>query len=321
MTDDGVIFVSIDEHEVGQLRRLLDEVFGETNFITDLIWQSRTSISDDLEVSLNHNHTLVYSRLRAHLKFWGEPLRESEYANHDGDPRGPWKLVPLDANKPGGDTLYPVINPETGAEHWPPAGRSWAVNRATMRSLMEDGRVKFGIRGDSSPKRKLFLQERVERGDSRTPSSLLLDAGTTKHGSAEVAHLFGKKRVFNYPKPVSFVRRLIQYGAGGDQDAIIMDFFAGSGTTAHAALDVNAEDRGLRKFILVQLPEPLPLGHLEGAATIADAAKMRIDLAGEKIQQERGVFGSALDIASGPTNLPTPTSPSGNYQVISNQRY
>src|SRR5690606_26725067 len=110
--------------------------------------QSRTSISDDLEVSLNHNHTLVYSRSRVNLKFWGEPLRESEYSNPDDDPRGPWKLVPLDANKPGGDTLYPVINPDTGVEYWPPAGRSWAVNRDTMRSLMDDGRIKFGIRGD-----------------------------------------------------------------------------------------------------------------------------------------------------------------------------
>lgn len=295
LREDGVLFASIDEHEVAQLRRLLDEIFGEANFVTDLIWQSRTSISDDLEVSLNHNHVLVYSRSRSKIRFWGEPLRDSEYKNPDNDPRGPWKLVPLDANKPGGDTLYPVLNSATGQEYWPPEGRSWAINSSSMRELMEDRRVMFGIRGDSAPKKKLFLNERLARGDSRTPSSLLLDAGTTKDGSEEIASLFGKKKVFDYPKPVSLLERLIRYGASGEKDAIVLDFFAGSGTTAHAVLKSNASDNAQRRFIVVQLPEPLPAGRLDGADTISDASRLRIALAGDKIQENNGLLQSNDD--------------------------
>lgn len=289
LSNDGVIFVSIGMDEAGNLRRLLDEIFGEANFVTDLIWQSRTSISDDLEVSGNHNYTLVYSRKRNLLKFWGEPLNSNEYKNPDDDPRGPWKLVPLDANKPGGDTLYAVKNPETDVEFWPPQGRSWAIGPRSMQQLIDDGRVKFGLKGDSAPKKKLFLNERIARGDTRTPSSLLLDAGTTKDGSNETSALFGAKKVFDYPKPVSLLKRLIRYGTHGTPNAIVLDFFSGSGTSAHATMQLNAEDGGNRRHIQVQLPEPVPGGGAArkiGFETISEAAQERIRRAGEKIQED-----------------------------------
>ncbi|GAA1733598.1 site-specific DNA-methyltransferase [Microbacterium paludicola] len=295
----GVLFVTIGDTEVANLRRVLDEVFGEKNFVANIVWQARTSISDDLEISPNHNHVLVYSRDRDQLRFWGEALRSEEYSNSDNDPRGPWKLVPLDANKPGGDTLYEVVNPETGQGYWPPQGRSWAINRHAMQALLEDGRIKFGLRGDSAPKRKLFLDERIARGDTRTPSSILLDAGTTKAGSEEVAKLFEKKGVFDYPKPTALLRRLLNYATLGVKDALVLDFFAGSATTAHAVMELNSSDGGSRSFVLVQIPEATPLGSVAekfGLPSIPAISRERIRRAGRKIMEERNLTPSDLDV-------------------------
>lgn len=289
LSEDGVLFVTIGDAESSNLRRLLDEVFGESNFVGTLVWQSRTSISGDLEVSPNHNFVLVYSRNRAELAFWGEPLDADDYENRDDDPRGPWKLVPLDANKPGGDTHYEVLNPKTGEAHWPPSGRSWAVNSATMAALVEDGRVKFGLNDDSAPKRKLYLHERLARGDTRTPSSLLLDAGTTKDGSAELSDLFGQKGVFDYPKPSSLLQRLVWYGTAGTPDAVVLDFFAGSGTTGHAVMAANSQDGGARSFVLVQVAEPCPPGSVARSAGfdhVAEITRTRLRLAGVRLREE-----------------------------------
>src|SRR3989344_4298864 len=254
LSDYGVIFISIDDNEVHHLRTLLDEIFGEQNFVGNLIWQSRTSISNDREISLNHNHTLVYSSNRDLLIFRGEELDEKEYKNPDNDARGKWKPVPLDANKPGGDTKYGIKNPNTGKVYYPPNERSWAMNERDFNVLLSDGRIMFGVNGDSAPKKKLFWMERKQKDDTKTPSSLLLDAGTTKDGTAEIVNLFGSE-VFDYPKPSSLIKRLI--GFGGTRDCIIMDSFSGSGTTAQAVMDLNAEDGGIRKFILVQIPEEI----------------------------------------------------------------
>ncbi|MDO4682399.1 MAG: site-specific DNA-methyltransferase [Lautropia sp.] len=178
LREDGVIFISIDDNEAANLKLLCDDIFGEDNFLSSMIWRSRTSISDDHKVSNNHNSILVYSRNYSLLKFYGDRINESDYQNRDNDPRGPWKLVPLDANKPGGDTFYPVKNPETGEDFYPPVGRSWSINRIEMSRLMADGRVMFGISGNSAPKRKIFFNERISRGDTKTPSSLILGSGT-----------------------------------------------------------------------------------------------------------------------------------------------
>ena len=283
LRDDGVIFVSIDDGEQAKLRIICDEIFGENNFVANIIWQSRTSISNDYEVSLNHNHTFIYAKRREELIFGGEPLDESEYINPDNDPRGPWKLVPLEANHTGGETVYPITNPKTGIEYYPPNGRVWVYNKRTMQRLIDDGRIKFGLKDDSSPKRKLYLQERQARGDKKTPSSLLLDAGTTQTGTNEIMSLFDGKKVFNYPKPVEFLRRLITYGAP-NPDSIILDFFAGSSTTAHAVMSLNAQDSANRKFIMIQFPEPCtPKSEATkaGYATIAQIGRERIKRAGQ----------------------------------------
>jgi adenine-specific DNA-methyltransferase len=288
LRDDGAVFVSIDDKEVANLRKLCDEIFGASNFVSNIVWQSRTSISDDHEISMNHNHTVIYAKDKDSLRFYGEKLDESEYQNRDKDPRGPWKLVPLDANKPGGNTLYPILNPNTNEEHWPPEGRSWAINPTEYKKLFDDKRIAFGLGGDSAPKKKLFLLERLAKGDTKTPSSLLLTAGTTKDGSAEIASIFGKKKIFSYPKPTTFLAKLIQYGVYQEKGQIVLDFFAGSATTAHAAMALNAEDGGQRRYIMVQLPEVCDSASeakKAGYKTIAEISKERIRRAGKAIKQ------------------------------------
>lgn len=254
LSDDGVIFISIDDKEEENLHKLCNEIFGESNFVGNIIWQSRTSISNDDEISTNHNHTFVYSKNRELLIFGGEDIDSDEYINPDNDPRGPWKLVPIDANHVGGDTLYPIKNPKTGIEYLPPNGRCWCYNPQTMKELMDDGRIKFGLTDDSSPKRKLFLNERLEKGDVKTPSSLLLDAGTTKTGTTEIMNLFDGEKVFDYPKPTTLILRLLKYGLLKEND-IFMDFFSGSSSSAQALYNYNYLKKTKCKFIMVQIPE------------------------------------------------------------------
>ncbi|HFI0478660.1 TPA: site-specific DNA-methyltransferase [Streptococcus suis] len=276
LKDSGVIFISIDDNEQANLKAICDEIFGEENFVNNIIWQSRTSISNDYEVSTNHNHTLIFSKNRTKLLFSGDEIDSSEYINPDNDPRGPWKLVPLDANHAGGDTIYPITNPKTGVEYYPPNGRIWAYNRVKMAEMLSDNRIKFGLNDNSSPKRKLFYNERIAKGDKKTPSSLILNAGTTKTGTTEIMSLFDQKKVFDYPKPVEFIKRLIQYGA--PEGGLVMDFFAGSGTTAHALMQFVAERKVSANYILVQLDEDLNKSIRESDSTSKTAIKTAISM-------------------------------------------
>ena len=250
LSDKGVIFISIDDNEQAQLKLLCDEVFGNSNFMGNIIWQSRTSISNDDYISTNHNHTFIFAKQITSVQFNGEPIPDKDYVNPDNDPRGPWKLVPIDANHVGGDTVYGIVNPNTGVEYFPPNKRIWAYNREGFEKLLKDGRIKFGMNDKSSPKRKMYLRERIAKGDSKTPSSILLNAGTTQDGTNELISILGSK-VFDYPKPSTFIKRLLYYTTQQNKNATILDFFAGSGTTLHATMQLNAEDGGKRKCILV----------------------------------------------------------------------
>lgn len=315
LSDDGVIFISIDDKEEENLHKICNEIFGEPNFVGNIIWQSRTSISNDDEISTNHNHTFVYSKNRELLKFGGEDIDSEEYVNPDNDPRGPWKLVPIDANHVGGDTLYPIKNPKTGIEYLPPNGRCWCYNPQTMKELMDDGRIKFGLTDDSSPKRKLFLNERLEKGDVKTPSSLLLDAGTTKSGTTEIMNLFDGEKVFDYPKPTTLILRLLKYGFLNEND-IFIDFFSGSSSSAHALFNYNYEKKTKCKFIMVQIPENFDetiktaginarktikcainfLDKIKKPHYLTEIAKERIRRAGKKIIEEHPECKDKLDI-------------------------
>lgn len=277
LTEDGVIFISIDDNEVENLKKVCNEIFGEQNFVGNIIWQSRTSISNDDEISTNHNHTIIFSKNREKLSFGGDDIDESDYSNPDNDPRGPWKLVPIDANHVGGDTNYPIRNPKTGVDYYPPNGRIWCYNKSTLDSLMKDNRIKFGLTDDSSPKRKLFLNKRKAKGDFKTPSSILLDAGTTKTGTTEIMALFDNQKVFDYPKPTSLLTRLMQYGYVNNND-IVLDFFSGSGTTAHAFWKYEIIKEISAKFILVQLPEDLDKSLLSASTDAKKNIRNAIDL-------------------------------------------
>ena len=314
LTEDGVIFISIDDNEVENLKKVCNEIFGEQNFVGNIIWQSRTSISNDDEISTNHNHTIIFSKNREKLSFGGADIDESDYSNPDNDPRGPWKLVPIDANHVGGDTNYPIRNPKTGVDYYPPNGRIWCYNKSTLDSLMKDNRIKFGLTDDSSPKRKLFLNERKAKGDFKTPSSILLDAGTTKTGTTEIMALFDNHKVFDYPKPTSLLTRLMQYGYVNNND-IVLDFFSGSGTTAHAFWKYEIIKEISAKFILVQLPEDLDKSLLSASTDakknirnaidlldkigkphlLTEIAKERIRRAGAKIKEENPDKAQNLD--------------------------
>ena len=314
LTEDGVIFISIDDNEVENLKKVCNEIFGEQNFVGNIIWQSRTSISNDDEISTNHNHTIIFSKNREKLSFGGDDIDESDYSNPDNDPRGPWKLVPIDANHVGGDTNYPIRNPKTGVDYYPPNGRIWCYNKSTLDSLMKDNRIKFGLTDDSSPKRKLFLNERKAKGDFKTPSSILLDAGTTKTGTTEIMALFDNQKVFDYPKPTSLLTRLMQYGYVNNND-IVLDFFSGSGTTAHAFWKYEIIKEISAKFILVQLPEDLDKSLLSASTDakknirnaidlldkigkphlLTEIAKERIRRAGAKIKEENPDKAQNLD--------------------------
>lgn len=277
LTEDGVIFISIDDNEVENLKKVCNEIFGEQNFVGNIIWQSRTSISNDDEISTNHNHTIIFSKNREKLSFGGDDIDESDYSNPDNDPRGSWKLVPIDANHVGGDTNYPIRNPKTGVDYYPPNGRIWCYNKSTLDSLMKDNRIKFGLTDDSSPKRKLFLNERKAKGDFKTPSSILVDAGTTKTGTTEIMALFDNQKVFDYPKPTSLLTRLMQYGYVNNND-IVLDFFSGSGTTAHAFWKYEIIKEISAKFILVQLPEDLDKSLLSASTDAKKNIRNAIDL-------------------------------------------
>lgn len=314
LKEDGVIFISIDDKESDNLRKICDEVFGESNFVANIIWQSRTSISNDDEVSTNHNHTFIYSKVRELLAFGGDDIDASEYINPDNDPRGPWKLVPIDANHVGGDTNYPIRNPKTGVDYYPPTGRIWCYNKATMQELIKDGRIKFGLSDDSSPKRKLFYNERKEKGDVKTPSSILLDAGTTKSGTTEIMSLFDGNKIFDYPKPTTLITRLMKYGFIRDND-IVLDFFSGSATTAHATFIYQQQENCNCKSILVQYPENLDeslvyanndakksikvaidfLDSMNKPHNICEIGKERIRRAGKKIKEENPLTTQDLD--------------------------
>ncbi len=288
LKDDGVIFISIDEVESYNLRKVCNEIFGESNFISNIVWQSRTSISNDHSISLNHNNTYIYAKNIQGLKFGGEQLEAGQYVNPDNDERGPWKLSPIDANHVGGNTYYPIVNPKTNVSYYPPNGRIWAYNEQGYQALLEDGRIKFGINDDSAPKKKLYLEERLQKGDKKTPSSLLLNAGTTKDGTKEIMSLFDNKKIFDYPKPTLLIKKLILF-SGSEKEDIILDFFSGSATTAHSTMELNAEDGGNRKFIMVQLPELLDEkseAYKNGYRTICDIGEERIRRAGEKVKSD-----------------------------------
>ncbi len=288
LTNDGVVFISIDVNEQQNLRKICDEIFGEKCFITDFIWNSRKSVSNDAIVSLNHNYTLVYTKNisdfianKSKFKFADDG---SGFDNPDNDPRGAWKADPFDSPGIRPNLTYAITNPNTGEEYWPPEGRCWRTGEKEYLEFLKDGRIVFGKNGTSKPQLKRFYSEAQSKG--LTPKSLWDDCGTATDGTKEILDIFNTK-IFDTPKPTSFIKKIIDLA--GKDEALILDFFSGSATTAHAVMQLNAEDGGNRKFIMVQLPEETDEkseAYKAGYKNICEIGKERIRRAGAKIKED-----------------------------------
>ena len=249
LADDGVIFVSIDDNEYQHLRMLMDEIFGDENFTANIIWHHRKSSQNDIDVSLSHNYILCYARDRSLFSFNAGDVDESRFSNPDNDPRGPWVADPMDAPNVRENLTYEILNPNTGAVYLPPVGRCWRFSKERFDDALNENRIIFGRTGKARPQYKRFLSEALERGTNIF--TIWSDVGTATDGTREFQRIFGRGVGLSYtPKPTNLIQKIVRIAAG--KDSIILDSFAGSGTTAHAVLALNREDGGNRKFILVE---------------------------------------------------------------------
>ena len=291
LREDGVIFISIDDNEVENLRRMCDEIFGEDNFIATIVWQKRTSPDSRANLSSGHDYLLVYGRngeiARSSLNKL--PLKESRaaaYKNPDNDPRGVWSSENL-TGQTGHATasqFYEVVTP-SGEKYLPPDGRCWALAERTFLRLVQENRVWFGEHGGNRPRLKRFLAE----SDGMMawtwwPNN---EVGHNQEGTKEVKELLGSGDIFNNPKPTKLLKRLLQLVANDKE--IVLDFFGGSGSFAHAVYEYNKDASTDINFILVQLPE-ICLADSEAAKagykTVAEISKKRIWKVSSKIRSQ-----------------------------------
>ena len=299
LTDDGVIFLSIDDHEISNLMKLCDEVFGEDNFVADFIWNHRKSSQNDTDVSLSHNYTLAYAKKRSNFRLNPLEVDADKFTNPDNDSRGPWVADPFDAPNVRPNLTYPIVNPITKESHLPPTGRHWRFSQEKYDAAVADERVIFGKNGKGRPQLKRFLSEAQDKG--KNPFTIWDHLDTATNATQDLMKLFSGKKLFDTPKPIALIKEILKLGA--NTDSIILDFFSGSGTTGHAVMEMNSEDGGTRSWIQVQLPEPTPddsAARAEGFATISELARKRLELAADAISsQDSDLFSNS----EGPLDL------------------
>jgi adenine-specific DNA-methyltransferase len=295
LREDGVIFISIDDSEVSNLRKLCDDIFGEENFISTIIWEKRYSPQNAVQwFSEAHDFILVYA---ANKNMWQPNLLErsdemnARYRNLDNDPRGDWK--PADATAQAGhgtaSQFYELTTP-SGRTFQPPNGRCWVYTKDRMEEMIADNRVWFGSDGSGGPAIKRFLTE-VKQGVACQTIWKYEDVGHNQEGKKEIKVLFPESVPFDTPKPTRLIARMLQIATAPAADDLVVDFFGGSGSTAHAVYDENVADGGKRRFILVQLPEPTDQ---KDYPSIADITKERLRRAGKKIRDENPLFSGDL---------------------------
>ena len=301
LTEDGVIFISIDDNEQENLKKCCDEVFGEQNYIGTVIWERAFAPKNDAKYfSASHDYILVYAKLIDSFQIGKLPRTEeanARYKNPDNDPRGPWAADNMTVKTYSAAYDYPITTPN-GTVIRPTNGRCWFTSKERMDKLIKDGRVWFGEDGGNTPRIKRYLAD-VQQG--MTPITIWKydEVGHNQEGRQEVKNLFDGHGFFDGPKPQRLLYRILQI-ANTDKESIILDFFSGSATTAHAVMQLNAEDGGQRKFIMVQLPElcdEQSEAYKAGYPNICEIGKERIRRAGRKIKEEAGLAAPAdLDI-------------------------
>lgn len=276
LSDDGLLFASISDHEVFNLRAILNEIFGEENFVAQLVWKSRQFPDSRAvrRVSTDHEYILVYSRSTDSV-FRGVKRDESKFRNPDDDERGPWmsrSILGLATAEQRPNLHYAIVDPDTGIEYLPPRNTGWRYAKERMQELIKEGSILFPTSPSGRPREKKY---RADLQSEHIAFPTIIDDVFTAHGTAEIRELFGFQ-AFDFPKPTELLRRLVEQATGPDD--IVLDFFAGSGTTAHAVWLQNRRDGGKRKSICIQLPETLDSKSelaKKGYATIADLAKDR----------------------------------------------
>ncbi|WP_208300078.1 site-specific DNA-methyltransferase [Aquabacterium sp. A08] len=298
LNESGLIFISIGDAEVANLRGVCDEVFGAENFVSSIVWQKKYGPKSDAKhFSESHDFILVYARSIETATIVRLPKTEKQndrYTNQDNDPRGPWKAGDVLRNEARDYAIYPISLP-SGREVMPPPNTSWRYTKEKFAELIADNRIWFGKDGDSRPAYKRFLSE---VSDSIPAETIWLhtDAGHNDAAKKELRSIFDEQAPFDTPKPIKLIERILSVGTEPGSDDVVLDFFAGSGTTAHAVFQINMKDGGKRRFILIQLPEQLDLSSKEQAAsaefcdqisrprTISEITKERIRRAGDLIK-------------------------------------
>ena len=301
LSDDGLIFISIDDNEIGNLEKIGDEIFGQQHKLACLIWQKKTSPDARMDISAAHDYILVYAKNIPEHGFLLNALpydesRISNYKNPDNDPRGVWASVDItgQTGRAPKSQFYEITTP-SGKKYLPPEGRCWAMAESTFNALYEDNRLWFGLDGDNRPRLKKFLSE----AEGQRPWTWWDNkfASYNQASNKELMNLFDGKLIFDNPKPVKLISRILQLATRKDSNDIVLDFFSGAGTTAHAVMELNSNDGGNRRFICVQIPQELKdTGNgfkanntaIElGYTNLCEIGKERIRRAGKKIRNEQ----------------------------------
>ncbi len=299
LSDDGVIFISIDDHEQENMKKMCDEIFGESNFLAQIVWERAYSpVNLKRHFSESHDYILCYAKNLVAAECNGLPRSDAandRYSNPDNDPRGEWKSSDLSVGPIVQSKVYEITTP-SGRKVLPPSGYCWRLDKSTFEKYVADNRIWFGTDGSNVPSIKRFLSE-VKQGITPMTIWKYTEVGHSQDATKKLKDLFDGKAYFDYPKPVELIKRCIQLYS--DNECTVLDFFSGSATTAHAVMQLNAEDSGKRKFIMVQLPEPCDeksIAFSDGYQNICEIGKERIRRAGNKIKEENGLMTQNQDV-------------------------
>ena len=299
LTDDGVIFISIDDNEQENLKKCCNEVFGGQNFVAQLVWERAYAPKNDARfISNSHDYVLMYARNLDGFVIGRLPRTEeanARYQNPDNDPRGVWKPSDLSVKTYNAACDYPITTP-SGRVIEPPAGRCWSLSKNAFLERLQDNRIYFGADGNSVPCMKRFLTELKYDGMAPTSIMFYKDVGHSQEGAKEVTKLLNAG-VFDGPKPVRLLTRLLTL-ANLKDDSLVLDFFSGSATTAHAIMQMNADKGSHIKYVMVQLPEVCDgkgTAYKAGYKTICEIGKERIRRAGKKIKEDSPLTTQDLD--------------------------